>query len=179
MRTWAPKSFTVACLLGAGLCGVVARATDGTRDFARYQIILDRAPVGAMAGSGADVQQPSFSTRFTFIGTAQEGNEPLMAIVMEKDGNANRVHFVATGAKMGPVTVVKIEKADKSPAKLVLKQDLEVATLLMDSKGGGGPSLAPAPGSPASPFMQGGQPTVPMIPQPGARRIPFARGISK
>jgi hypothetical protein len=160
------------------LCGTFARATDGTRDFARYQVILDRAPFGAMAGTAVDAQQPSFSTRFTFIGTAKEGDKPLMAIVMDKEGN--RVRFVAAGDKIGPVTVVKIEKVDKAPAKLVLKQDLEVATLLMDSKGaGGGPSLPPGAGVPVPQMVQPGQPPIPGAPQPGPRRIPFARGVSK
>jgi hypothetical protein len=101
-----------------------------------------------------------------------------MAIVMDKEGN--RVRFVAAGDKIGPVTVVKIEKVDKAPAKLVLKQDLEVATLLMDSKGaGGGPSLPPGAGVPVPQMVQPGQPPIPGAPQPGPRRIPFARGVSK
>ena len=177
MTTRTMRACTAACALGLSLCGTSARATDGTRDFERYKIILDRAPFGAMAGTAADVQQPSFSTRFTFIGTAKEGDKPLMAILMDKEGN--RVRFVAAGDKIGPVTVVKIEQVDKAPAKLVLKQDLETATLLMDSKGaGGGPALPPAAGVPVPQLMQPGQPPVPGA-QPGARRIPFARGISK
>ena len=76
MTTRALRNFTVACALGMSLCGTLARATDGTRDFARYQVILDRAPFGAMAGTAVDAQQPSFSARFTFIGTAKEGDNP-------------------------------------------------------------------------------------------------------
>ena len=100
-----------------------------------------------------------------------------MAIVMDKEGS--RVHFVAAGDKIGPVTVVKIETADKAPAKLVLKQDLEIATLLMDSKAAGGPPLRPAAGVPLPQWGQHGQPPTPEPAQPGARRIPFARGLSK
>jgi hypothetical protein len=158
------------------LGGTFARATDGTHDFERYKIILDRAPFGAMAGTAVDVQQPSFSTRFTFIGTAKEGDKPLMAIVMDKEGN--RVRFVAAGDKIGPVTVVKVEKVDKAPAKLVLKQDLETATLLMDSKAAGA-GAPPGAEFPSPQLVQPGQPPIPGAPQPGARRIPFARGISK
>ena len=176
MTTRAMRTFTAACALGMSLCSTFARATDGTRDFARYQVILDRAPFGAMAGTAVDAQQPSFSTRFTFIGTAKEGDKPLMAIVMDKEGK--NVHFVAAGDKIGPVTVVKIEKVDKAPAKLVLKQDLEVATLLMDSKAAGS-GAPPAMEAPSPQPMQPGQPPIPGAPQPGARRIPFARGISK
>ena len=90
------------------LCGTFARATDGTRDFARYQVILDRAPFGAMPGTAVESQQPPFSARFTFIGTAKEGDKPLMAIVMDKEGN--RVRFVAAGDKIGPVTVVRSKR---------------------------------------------------------------------
>jgi hypothetical protein len=171
------RNCTAVCALGISLGSTYAGATDGTRDFARYQIILDRAPFGAMAGAAVDAPQPSFSARFTFIGTAKEGDKPLMAIVMDKEGP--RVRFVSAGDKIGPVTVVKVEQVDKAPAKLVLKQDLEVATLLMDSKGGGSPSLPPAAGVPFPQMVQPGQPPIPMVPQPGARRIPFARGTSK
>ena len=62
VTTRALRNFTVACTLGMSLCGGFARATDGTRDFARYQVILDRAPFGAMAGTAAEVQQPAFDT---------------------------------------------------------------------------------------------------------------------
>ena len=176
MTTRTMRTCTAACARGMSLCGTFARATDGTRDFARYQVILDRAPFGAMAGAAVDVQQPSFSTRFTFIGTAKEGDKPLMAIVMDKEGN--RVRFVAAGDKIGAVTVVKIEKVDKAPAKLVLKQDLEVATLLMDSKAAGSGASPAMEVSPPQP-MQPGQPPMPGAAQPGARRIPFARGAGR
>ena len=176
MTTRTLRNFTAACALGTSLCGTFACATDGTRDFARYQVIVDRAPFGAMGTTSADVPQPSFSTRFTFIGTAKEGDKPLMAIVMDKEGK--NVHFVAAGDKIGAVTVVKIEKLDRAPVKLVLRQDLEIATLLMDSKtaGSGAP---PAMDAPPPQLMQPGQPPIPGAPQPGARRFPFARGISK
>lgn len=157
--------------LAMSACGAVARATDETHDFGRYKIIIDRAPFGAMSGAAADTQQPPFSARFTFIGMAEEDGQPLMAYILDKEGN--RVHFKAEGESIGPVVVVKIQKADKGPAKLVLKQALEVATLSMESKAAsGGPQVAPPVAVPQP--AQSGQPPIPGGPQPGIRRIPFA-----
>jgi hypothetical protein len=158
--------------LAVSACGTVACAADETRDFNRYKIIIDRAPFGAMSGTGADVQQPPFSARFTFIGTVEEDDQPLMAIILDKEGN--HVHFKAEGESIGPVVVVKIEKAANAPAKLVLKQALEVATLTMESKAasGGPPPAIPQPAQPGQPPIAGGG-------QPGIRRIPFARGATK
>jgi len=157
--------------MGAG--GIKAYATDPAHDFTRYQIILDRAPFGAMS-AGADAAPPGFSTRYQFVGTAQVAiNEPIMAIIIDKEGN--RVYFKAEGDGLpGGANVVKIERADKAPAKLVLKQGLETATLVLEPKAG----TAPVPGAPA-PAGQPGQPGQPPQPgsiQPGVRRIPFHRG---
>jgi len=68
--------------------------------------------------------------------------------------------------------VVKIEKDEKAGAKLVLKQGLEVATLVMDGKSA---AAAPAPGAPSAPG-QPASPGQPPIPGPGVRRVPFRRG---
>jgi hypothetical protein len=148
-------------------------ATDATHDFARYQVILDHAPFGAMAGPSTDTQQPPFSARFTFVGTVKlSDNEPLQAIILDKEGN--HVYFKGEGEDVGTAVVVKIEKDDKGGAKLVLKQGLEVATLVMDGKSAG---TGPAPGSPAAAAGQPPQPGQPPIPgQPGVRRVPFRRG---
>jgi len=173
MTTRTLRTFTAGWALVLGVGGPFARATDGTHDFARYQVILDRAPFGAMAGAAANAPQPSFSTRFTWIGTFKEGDQPLTAMVLDKE--KNRVHFVAEGDKIDNVTVVKIEKVEGTPGKLQLKQDLEVATLTMESKPGS--AAAPPPGAPQG--IPIGQPPVPGAAQPGARRIPFARGITK
>jgi hypothetical protein len=167
----ASRNVALLVALGMSVRGLGAvRTTDTTHDFARYQIILDRAPFGAMNSSGADAPQPSFAARFTFVGTAKLSNDqPLLAIIADKEGN--HIHFKAEGESIGPVTVVKIEKTDKGSAKLVLKQQLEVATLLLESK--------PAVGGPAGGFpqpAQPGQPPAPGVPQPGVRRIPFVRG---
>jgi len=168
-------NFTAVCALAMSVGGALALATDGTHDFARYQVILDKAPFGAMAGTAVDAPQPSFSTRYSWIGTAKEDDQPLMAIILDKEGAGNHVHFVAEGDKMGSVTVVKIEKVEGTPGKLQLKQDLEVATLTMEAKPGS--AAAPPPGAPQG--IPIGQPPVPGAAQPGARRIPFARGLTK
>jgi hypothetical protein len=162
----------VLCALAAALGGAPAGATEPTRDFSRYQIILDRAPFGKMGASPDDAQQPSFSTRFTFVGIASEGDDqPLLAIIQEND--TKHVDFKAEGESIGTVKVVKIEKSENGPTKLVLKQDLEVATLMLETKPGSGAAPGPsAQGQPGQP----GQPQVPMPAQPGVRRIPFRRG---
>ena len=172
MNRRAFRNAAVLTALAVSVCGTIACATDDTRDFGRYKIIIDHAPFGAVSGAGADVQQPPFSARFTWIGTAEEDGQPLMAIILDKEGN--RVHFKAEGESIGPVVVVKIERAANAPAKLVLKQALEVATLTMESK--------PASGAPSAAFPQPPQPGQPPIPggaQPGIRRVPFARAAGK
>ena len=146
-----------------------AAATDPAHDFTKYQVILDRAPFGAMT-AGVDTPAPGFSTRYTFVGTFQEAiDRPLMAIIVDKEGN--RVYFKGEGDTMGQVSVVKIERPDKGPSKLILKQGLETATLMLEPKAGS----TPMPGAPA-PAGQPGQPQPPVPVQPGIRRIPFHRG---
>jgi hypothetical protein len=178
---------SLCCL--AALCGLMITArgavaaittNDTTHDFARYQIILDHAPFGAMAGPSTDIKQPGFSERFTFVGTAKlSDDEPLLAIILDKEGN--HVYFKGEGESVGAATVLKIEKDPKAPAntKLVLKQGLEVATLVMDGKGAGAGAPPGSPGVPGQPPQPGqpAQPGQPPIPgQPGIRRVPFRRG---
>jgi hypothetical protein len=165
------KHMAILCALVASLTKLAVGATDTSHDFSRYQIIVDRLPFGAMAGTGAEVAQPPFSARFTFVGTAQlDEKQPLLAIIQDKEGN--RTHFKAEGETIGDITVVKIEKADKAQVKLVLKQGLEVATLLMETKASVG-ATPPAAGAQPQPFVPG-QPPGPV--PPGVRRIPFRRG---
>ena len=171
MRARASRSLGILWALSISASGVAAHATDGTHDSARYQIIVERAPFGQMT-TADNTPQPGFSTRFTFVGTEQEGpDQPLRAIIMDKEGG-NHVHFKAEGDTIGAISIVKIEKTDKGTTKLVMKQGLETATLVLEPKTPGGGS---SPGSPAT----GGQPGQPPTPQPippGARRIPFRRG---
>lgn len=160
------------CAITVAVSPLRAGAAEPTRDFSRYQIILDRAPFGQM-GASDNAPQPSFSTRFTFVGLASEDGQPLLAIIQEND--TKHIDFKAEGESIGPVKVVKIEKTENGPTKLVLKQDLEVATLMLEAKPGSG--AGPAPGQPAlSRPAPPGQPQMPMPIQPGIRRIPFRRG---
>lgn len=173
MSLRARKYLEVLCAITAALGAVPAGATEPTRDFARYQIILDRAPFGKMDATEA-AQQPGFSTRFTFVGIASEDGQPMLAIIQEND--TKHIDFKAEGESIGPVKVVKIERSENGATKLVLKQDLEVATLMLEAKPGTG--AGPAPGQPSSlgrPTPPG-QPQVPTPGQPGIRRIPFRRG---
>lgn len=172
-RTWTVLMVALASLAMNASGAVTVQPTDPTHDFARYKIILDRAPFGAIGGAGP-VEQPGFATRFTFVGTVQMDTEAApLAYIMEND--TKHIDLKAEGETIGTVKIEKIEKSDKGPTKLVLKQGLESATLVLETKGAGG---APPPGAPANPGQPGqpGQPPVQGTGQPGARRIPFRRG---
>lgn len=164
----------ILCATAAALGVVRAGTAEPARDFSRYQIILDRAPFGLMGASPDNVPQPSFSTRFTFVGLASERPDQLLAIILEND--TKHVDFKAEGESIGNVKVMKIEKTEAGPTKLILKQDLEVATLTLETKPGTGAAPAPGGSPPPGPSVQPGQPPGPMPIQPGIRRIPFRRG---
>ena len=173
MRVGTGTYLAVLFAASATLGGIRSPAAQPTRDFSRYQVIVDRAPFGQMGLTGDNAPQPPFSTRFTFVGIARDGDDsPLLAVIEEND--TKHVDFKAEGDSIGNVKVVKIEKPENGPIKLVLKQDLEVATLTLESKpgSGAGAPAAAAPGEAPRP----GQPPVPMTIQPGVRRIPFRRG---
>ena len=147
---------TIAVVLAAPAIG----ATDEVHDFSRYKVITDRAPFCTATGAAA-AAQPSFAARYVFVGVVSttEDNRPL-AIIEDKERN-NRIYFKAEGETIDSTKVVKVEQ---SPAKLVLQQGLEVATLLYQARGGNlPPAAAPAPGT----FTRA---------QPVQRRIPFRRG---
>jgi hypothetical protein len=159
-------------VLAASLVGSAVHATDTSHDFSRYQIIVDRLPFGAMSGT-ADIPQPSFSARYTFVGLVKEDEtKPVLAFIFDKE--KSQTYFKAEGDTIDDTTVVKIEKTDKGQVKLVLKQGLEVATLLLETKTGVG-AAPPTPGAQPQPALSGMAPgAVPV--QPGVRRIPFRRG---
>ena len=166
------RNIVVVCASTAILVGPSARAADALHDFSRYQVIIDRLPFGAMSG-GAEVPQPSFAARFTFVGMAKEDDtKPLLAIIFDKEGS--QTYFKAEGEAIGDTTVVKIEKPDKGAVKLVLKQGLEVATLFLETKTGVGVA-PPVAGVQPQPVIPGASPA-PVPVQPGVRRIPFRRG---
>jgi hypothetical protein len=165
------RNLAALSVLAVSMSGVVVHATDTTHDFTRYKVIIDRAPFGQMSEKDAAAQQPPFSTKFNFMGTARTGDDqPWLAIIFDKEGN--HVYFKMEGETIGPVSVVKIERPDKGPAKLVLKQGLEQATLTLETKSGGVASPLPGVAQPPQP----GQPPVPPSIPPGMRRIPFRRG---
>jgi hypothetical protein len=166
------RNTAIMSALIAGLVGSDVRATDELHDFSRYQIIIDRLPFGAMSGSADNIPQPPFSARFTFVGTEKEDEKPLAAIIFDKEHN--QTFFKAEGELIDDITVMKIEQGDKAPVKLVLKQGLEVATLLLETKTTVG-AAPPAPNIQPQPAIPG-IPAGPVPVQPGVRRIPFRRG---
>jgi hypothetical protein len=164
------RNTVIICALATTLFGLTVRGDETSHDFSRYQIIVDRSPFGPMSGMAPEVAQPSFSARYTFVGTAKlDDAQPLMAIILDKEGS--RTYFKSEGETIGDATIVKIEKMDKGPVKLTLKQGLEVATLTMETKASVG-AAPPPPG--AQPPAVPGQTLAP--PGPGVRRIPFRRG---
>jgi hypothetical protein len=169
-----PSSNTaIVCALAVSLFGLTVLGAETPHDFSRYQVIVDRSPFGPMSGVGPEVAQPPFSARYTFVGTAKlDETQPLMAIILDKEGS--RTYFKSEGETIGDATVFKIDKEDKGPVKLVLKQGLEVATLVMETKASVG-AAPPAPSAQPQPFIPG-QSAAPVPPQPGVRRIPFRRG---
>jgi len=163
------RLLVILCVVTGVLRAVPSGGADATHDFSRYQVILDHAPFGQMGTSADNAPEPGFATRFTFVGITSEGDDkPLVAVIQEND--TKHVDFKAEGESIERVMVVKIEKSETGPSKLVLKQDLETATLTMEAKSGAG-AAAPGPGQPGSP----GQPQQPGG-IPGVRRIPFRRG---
>jgi len=173
MSRHSARDIAILCALAATLVGAAVHAADALHDFSRYQIIIDRLPFGAMAGTGPETPQPPFSAHYTFVGTVKEDEtKPLLAIIFDKEGS--QTYFKAEGDTIGDTSVVKIEKADKGSVKLVLKQGLEVATLFLETKTGVG-AAPPGPGTQPQPVVPGISPT-PGTAQPGVRRIPFRRG---
>jgi hypothetical protein len=166
------RNAAIVCTLAGSQVYAAVQATDALHDFSRYQVIIDRLPFGAMSG-GESAPQPPFSARYTFVGMAKEDDsKPLLAVIFDKQ--ENQTYFKAEGEMIGDTTVMKIEKADKVPTKLVLKQGLEVATLFMETKTSVG-AAPPTPAAPPQPAIPG-MPVAPVPVQPGVRRIPFRRG---
>ena len=158
----------LSILAGVGLSGclyLTGQFVSGeeSHDFARYQIIIEKSPFGAVTGA-PDALQPNFSQKFSFVGLARTAEDkPLLAFIHNKERNL--MNLKAEGESFDGVTVDRIEK---TPPKLVLKQGLEVATLTLEER----PSAAVQPAA-----QLPGQPTQPIVrPAPGPRRIPFRRG---
>ena len=144
--------------------GARGRAAE-QQDFSRYQIIIDRTPFGTTGGNPAPDAQPSFSTKFAFVGLVKtESNQALLAIIQDKE--KNRPYFVGEGETI-PNDNVKLVRIERSPSKIVLQQGLETATLVYQAHGTAAPVTPVNTGAP-----QPGQPSAPV---PGRRRIPFMR----
>lgn len=167
------RNTAIVCALAGGHVYAAVQTTDSLHDFSRYQVIIDRLPFGAMNAADSNTPQPPFSARYTFVGMAKEDDaKPLLAVIFDKQ--ESQTYFKAEGEMIGDTTVIKIEKADKAPTKLVLKQGLEVATLFMETKTGVG-AAPPTPSAQPQPAIPG-LPVAPVPVQPGVRRIPFRRG---
>lgn len=142
-----------------------------TPGFDQYQVIIDRAPFGGLAGAPGTSPQPSFADNYVFVGIVSE-NGRVLAVIQPR-GNP-RAEFKAEGESIGDVTIAKIEpNGDKS--KLVLQRGVEKATL----------SFPPRTGEGAPPLiMQAAMQPVPPAPAPAPsvvnvaprRRIPFRKG---
>jgi hypothetical protein len=135
---------------------------ESTHDFARYQIIIDRSPFGAIASGPGPAA--AFAARFNFVGLVSSNGvqSRLQAIIQDKEGN--RSYFKSEGEAIEDIKVVKIEE---KPAKVVLQKGLESATLTFQEQ-----SKVALPPPQAAPQ----QPQAPPGPGvPGPRRIPFRR----
>jgi hypothetical protein len=159
--------------MGLLLATVASGAPRGTEPsaFTRYQAIIDRAPFGTVGAIGA-VAPPGFAARFAFVGvvTTVDTNR---ALAMIQDRQSNRTHFKAEGEDVDGIKVLRIER---KPAKLVMQQGLEQATLTYEQR----PS-APAPPNGGVAWQPGGvpMPNAPSASLPASpRRIPFRRGGS-
>jgi len=157
----------------AVMAGVVRAAEPVS--FARYQVIIDRSPFGAPAGTGAAAPMPNFAEQFTFVGLVPDPvSKKVLAIVQDRE----RAYLKAQGESIGDVEVRQIEMAGGA-SKIVLGRGLEVATLRFKDRAGGAVPILPAGSTSAGPILQPGQQKV-QGGQPGEvparRRIPFRRG---
>jgi hypothetical protein len=160
----------LAHALWLAVATIAAHAADGvtpedTRDFSRYQSIIDRSPFGAAASASSAVAQPSFAARYGFVGLVSEADARLVAIIEDREVNPRRSYFMAEGDTFNGIKVAHIER---DPSRLVLQQGFETATLAYEPRAGGG-SSAPPPAPPSS--------IRPPSTPPGARRTPFLRRI--
>jgi len=155
--------FWLLCLAAAA-----ARAAE-TPDFARYQPIIERSPFGTVGPIGA-AAPAGFAARFAFVGvvTTVDTNQVLAMI---QDKQTNRTYFKAVGEMIDSVKVLQIHER---PAKLVLQQGVEQATLAYEARAATPPPPGAGPGGAVQQPLPNGQPPMPLPSVP--RRIPFRRG---
>ena len=152
----------IACLLAATVA--VAEQTE----FAKYQVIIDRAPFGALSGPGPAAGAPSFTQQFKFVGIV-ESNRIVQAIINDTKGN--RVYFRSAGETIDNVKIVSV---DVEPPQLTLQRGLETGMLEFEErKVTASPSRAMTAGpriySPTSSSSHGSSS------ESDPRRIPFRR----
>ena len=58
-------------------------------------------------------QQPSFSTRFTFVGTGNDGDDQTRLARFIQENDTKYIDIKAEGETIGPRKVVKIEKLQR------------------------------------------------------------------
>ncbi len=153
---------------------VTAGAMAGeSQDFARYQIIVERAPFGVVTSANAPETVPNFAQRFQLYGIVAFNNVP-QAVLFDRE--SNRSWFKAEGEMIdGGVKVIKIQDKDMmtSRAKVVIQFGLETAALTLPERSASPVVVAPVPGQ-AQPAPNGAPP----VRTPTGSRIPFRRSNS-
>jgi len=178
MKTLLFGTLISACALSAALA-----AEDATRDFQRYQVIIDRMPFGGQLGGAAGNNAAPFASRFVLVGlvSANGPGGELQAVISDKSVQ-NRIYFKGEGETVDGVKVVKINP-DLPNRSVVLQQGLETATLTFPERREVVPPRRPAgvpglPGMPAAvdaaPAAENPPTTAPASATP-PRRIPFRR----
>lgn len=154
-----------------------AGAASDTRDYSRYQIVIDRSPFGAMPKDAqAPGVQPGFALNFSLFGIVQSNGDsgPVQAILEDK--TSHKTYFKMEGETIGDgADAIKVTRiVSNSPESVVLVKGLETGTLTFGKPSS---SPAPVPGMPAA--VAPGPvpaPAMPIVVGQPQRRIPFRRG---
>jgi hypothetical protein len=136
-----------------------------------YQVIIDKAPFGAVAASGPGVT-PSAMSRYGFVGLVQSGNGQLQAIIQDKQ--TKQCYFKAEGEMLEDVKVQKIEEALPG-RRLVLRRGVETGTLNYEQPRAAVPATPGVPSSGPVIGLSVPTPTGTTLSTNMPRRIPFRR----
>ena len=105
------------------------------QDFARYQIIVDRSPFGAVAAANTPDAAPSFSKRFQLTGGVTSNGAPGIVLAVISDTESNRSLYKAEGDMIdGDIKVLRIQDGLTTKAKVVLQFGLEKAELTLQNR---------------------------------------------